>query len=327
MKTEKKLDDLTIKRAEVRAAPYKMTDGKGLFVFVHPNGSKYWRYRYRFAGKQKLLAIGVYPEVSLSEARKKLDEARRKLRDGIDPSADKRAKKREARLNAVNSFEAIAREFIKKKKATWSERYAADMLHRLDVNVFPDLGNRPIAEIEPPEILDCLRKIEARGAKDMAGRMRQICGQVFKYGVARSACRRDICADLSIAMETHRKRHMSAVKLKEVPELLRKIDSYPGELQTRIALQLIALTFVRTSELIGATWDEFDTEEAVWVISADRMKMKAEHIVPLSSQGVELVNACGSALEDDPTAARHRPEQTPRRRIQTQLQNPSEHKH
>ena len=289
MKTEKKLDDLTIKHAEIRRTPYKITDGKGLFVFVHPNGSKYWRYRYRFAGKQKLLAIGVYPEVSLSEARKKLDEARTKQRNGIDPSAEKKTKKREARMNAVNSFEAIAREFIKKKKATWSERYSADMLHRLDVNVFPDLGHRAIAEIEPPEILDCLRKIEQRGAKDMAGRMRQICGQVFKYGIARGVCRRDVCADLSIAMETHKKKHMAAVKLKELPELLHKIDGYQGDLQTRLALQFIALTFVRTSELIGATWDEFDIKESVWVIGAERMKMDREHLVPLSSQALAIV--------------------------------------
>lgn len=289
MKAEKKLDDATIRHTETRATPYKITDGKGLFVFVHPNGSKYWRYRYRFAGKQKLLAIGVYPEVTLAEARKKLDEARTKLRSGVDPSAERKAKKREAKLNAENSFEAIAREFVKKKKATWSERYSTDMLHRLDLNVFPDLGKRPLAEIEPPEILDCLRRIEQRGAKDMAGRMRQVCSQVFKYGVARGACRRDVCADLSIAMETHQKRHMAAVKLKDLPELLRKINAYTGENQTRMALQLIGLTFVRTIEIIGATWEEFDTKEAVWTVSAERMKKKNEHLVPLSPQALAII--------------------------------------
>jgi len=289
MRRETKLSDATIKHAEVKAKPYKISDGKGLFVLVHPNGSKYWRFRYRFAGKQKLLAIGVYPDTSLAEARDKLDEARAKLRKSVDPSAAKKAEKREARLSAANSFEVLAREFIKKKKASWSEHYAADMLHRLEANIFPDLGKRPIAEIEPPEILDCLRKIESRGAKDMAGRMRQICGQVFKYGVANGACKRDVCADLSIAMESHKKRNMAAVKLKELPELLHKIDGYQGELQTRFGLQLLALTFVRTAELIGATWDEFDPKEPMWVIGAERMKMDREHVVPLAPQAVAII--------------------------------------
>lgn len=283
------LDDRTIRFAEIRETPYKLTDGKGLFLLVQPNGAKYWRFRYRYAGKQKLLALGVYPEVSLSEARRGLDKARGLLRDGIDPSAQKKERRREARTKAENTFEPIARDFISKKKASWSPRYAADMLHRLEVNVFPDLGKRPIAEIEPPEILDCLRKIEARGAKDMAGRMRQICGQVFKYGVAKGACKRDVCADLSIAMESHTKRNMAAVKPKELPQLLARIDAYEGELQTRLALQLIANTFVRTSELIGATWDEFDLDEAVWCISAERMKMKTEHLVPLAPQVLDIL--------------------------------------
>jgi hypothetical protein len=247
------LQDATIRNADIRDKPHKLSDGRGLYLLVHPNGSKYWRYRYRYAGKQKLLALGVYDDVSLSEARRKLEDARSLLRNGIDPSAERKAQKREAKQKSENSFETIAREFIAKKKASWSARYSADQLHRLEVNIFPDLGKRPIAEIEPPELLECLRKVEARGANDMAGRMRQICGQVFKFGVAKGVCKRDIAADLSIAMASHKKRHMAAVKPKELPELLLKIDNYNGEFQTRLALQFIALTFVRTTELIGGT--------------------------------------------------------------------------
>lgn len=283
------LQDIIIANASVRPKPYKLTDGQGLFLLIHPNGSKYWRYRYRFAGKQKLLALGVYPHVSLSEARKALKRARAQLHDGIDPSADRQVRKREAKIRAESSFEAIAREFVVKKKASWSARYAHDQLHRLELNVFPDLGKRPIAEIEPPDLLACLRRIEARGANDMAGRTRQICGQVFKFGVAKGVCKRDIAADLSIAMTSHKKRHMAAVKPKELPALLSEIDGYDGELQTRLALQFIALTFVRTTELIGATWDEFDTAEAMWVVSDERMKMRTEHLVPLSGQALAIL--------------------------------------
>jgi integrase len=283
------LQDIIISNAVIRQKPYKLTDGQGLFVLVHPNGSKYWRYRYRFAGKQKLLALSVYPQVSLSDARKALKRARAQLQDGTDPSAERQARKREAKIRAENSFETIAREFIGKKKASWSVRYGHDQLHRLELNVFSDLGRRPIAEIEPPDLLACLRKIESRGANDMAGRMRQICGQVFKFGVAKGVCKRDIAADLSIAMAAHKKRHMPAVKPKELPALLRKIDAYDGEFQTRLALQFIALTFVRTTELIGATWNEFDFDEGMWVVSDGRMKMKTEHLVPLSRQALAIL--------------------------------------
>jgi integrase len=284
------LQDATIRNADIRDKPHKLSDGRGLYLLVHPNGSKYWRYRYRYAGKQKLLALGVYDDVSLSEARRKLEDARSLLRNGIDPSAERKAQKREAKQKSENSFETIAREFIAKKKASWSARYSADQLHRLEVNIFPDLGKRPIAEIEPPELLECLRKVEARGANDMAGRMRQICGQVFKFGVAKGVCKRDIAADLSIAMASHKKRHMAAVKPKELPELLLKIDNYNGEFQTRLALQFIALTFVRTTELIGGTWDEFDFDAAMWVVSDARMKMRTEHLVPLSPQALGILH-------------------------------------
>ncbi len=279
----------------------KLSDGGGLYLWVSADGSKYWRLRYWVAGKEKSLSLGVYPVVKLKEARQKRDSEREHLSAGLDPSTERKASKRRQQVAAANSFEAIAREWYQKQLHTWVATHANDVLRRLEGNLFPDLGACPIVEIEAPDLLACIGKIEKRGAYDLAHRVLQVSGQVFRYGIAKGYCKRDLSADLRGALTPHKAKHQPAVRPEELPTLLRAIDGYDalGDLQTRLALQLLALTFVRTGELIGATWDEFDTSAALWVIPAERMKMKTEHIVPLSAQALaileQLKEICGGS--------------------------------
>lgn len=270
---------------------YRIADSGGMYLEVHPNGSKYWRVKYRYAGKEKRIALGVYPEVTLKEARSKRDEARKLLAEGADPSLAKQSKKRARKLSAANSFESVAREWYGKQQQGWAKTHAADVLRRLEANAFPTIGHRPIKEIEPPELLMMARKIEARGAHDLAHRVLQVCGQVFRYGVATGRCARDPVPDLRGALTPHIKKNQAAIKPEELPDLMRAINTYDqtGDKQTMLALKLLALTFVRTNELIGADWSEVDLDNAVWVIPAARMKMKNEHVVPLSEQAVTIL--------------------------------------
>lgn len=287
-----RLTDVVIRNTKPGDKPIKLSDGGGLFLLIHPNGSFYWRMKYRHAGKEKLLALGVYPEVTLKQARKRRDEARKTIAEGIDPTEQRKADAREKRLAAANSFEAAAREWYAKQSPTWVATHAKDVLRRLEGNVFPLIGHRPIAEIEAPELLETVRKIEERGSHDLSHRVLAVCGQVFRYGIATGRCKRDLAADLRGALTPHKKKHQAAVRPEELPELLRLVDAYDettGDTLTRLALQLMAETFVRTSELIGAVWDEFDIDGALWIIPAARMKMKTEHIVPLSRQSIAIL--------------------------------------
>ena len=291
----------------------KLSDGGGLYLWVSADGSKYWRLRYWIAGKEKTLSLGVYPAVTLKEARGKRDSERKQLSSGLDPSAERKASKRQQRVAAANSFEAVAREWYGKQLHTWVATHAVDVMRRLEGNVFPDLGCRPIAEIEAPEVLDCIAKIEKRGAYDLAHRVLQVSGQVFRYGIAKGYCKRDLSADLRGALTPHKVKHQAAVRPEELPALLSAIDGYEaiGDRQTRLALQLLALTFVRTGELIGAVWEEIDAAAALWVIPAARMKMKTEHIVPLSNQSLaileELKGLCGGSRFVFPGRNRDKP--------------------
>jgi integrase len=270
----------------------KLADDNGLYLWVYADGRKYWRMRYWLAGKEKSLSLGVYPNVSLKAARAKRDAERRRLQEGLDPSAERRAAKERAKLATENSFEAVAREWYQKQKHIWVPRHAEDVRRRLEKNVFPFIGARPIVEIEAPELLGVMRRIEQRGAHDHAHRVLAVCGQVFRYGIATGRCSRDLTTDLRGALTPHKKTHQAAVRPEELPELLKAIASYDeiGDTQTRLALQLLALTFVRTSELIGAQWSEFDLDAGLWIIPASRMKMSAEHVVPLSRQAVDIMN-------------------------------------
>lgn len=277
-------------KAEGRAVR-KLPDVGGLQLWVYPDGRKYWRLRYWIAGKEKSLSLGVYPDVSLEEARARRDAERKRLDSGLDPSAERRAQKLRARTAAENSFEAVAREWYQKQVHTWVPGHACDVLRRLETNAFPFIGRRPISELEAPELLAAMRQIEERGAYDLAHRVLQVCGQVFRYGIATGRCSRDVAADLRGALTPHQKKHQAAVRPEELPELLRAINTYEsvGDKQTMLALQLLVLTFVRTNELIGATWAEFDMDAGIWAIPAQRMKMNAEHVVPLSRHSLAIL--------------------------------------
>jgi integrase len=269
----------------------KLHDGDGLYLWVYQDGRKYWRMRYWQAGKEKSLSLGVYPKVALSDARKKRDELRKQLQADLDPSAERKAANLRKKLAIENSFEAVAREWHGKQLHAWAPQHATAVKRHLENNIFPKLGKRPIGEIQAPELLQALRRIEDRGSYDLTHRVLQVCGQVFRYGIATGRCSRNLSTDLRGALTPHKMEHQAAVRPEELPALLRAIAKYDetGDKQTRLALQLLAQTFVRTNELIGAEWVEFDLDNATWIIPAGRMKMKAEHVVPLSWQALIML--------------------------------------
>jgi len=280
-----------IRNAKPGKKVLRLHDSGGLYLEIAPTGGRWWRFAYRFGGKRKLLSLGVLKDVPLPEARDRRDAARKLLASGIDPSDQRKAEKRATAGRAANSFEAVSREWYGKQAHAWVPTHASDVLRRLESNLFPEIGERPIAEITAPMLLAAVRKIEHRGAYDLAHRVLQVASQVFRYGVATGRCERDPAPDLRGALTPHKGKHQAAVTPEELPGLLRAIDGYGelGDKLTGYALRLLALTFVRTGELIGAEWDEFDLDAAVWIIPAARMKMKSEHVVPLSRQTVEIL--------------------------------------
>ncbi len=283
------LTDIAAKGAKPKEKLYKLSDEKGLFLSVRPNGGKYWQMKYRFDGKEKTLSFGVYPEVSLREARDKRDEARKKIKDGIDPSEEKKLAKLTRMIDAENSFEAVAREWHSKQKDRYTVKHHKAVLTRLENDAFPLLGSRPIGQIKAPELLVTVQKIEKRGAIDLAHRVLQTCGQIFRYAIATGRTDRDISADLRGALTVRKKVNHANLKEDQLPEFLQRLENYHGEPQTKIALQVLVLTFVRTSELRGMKWNELNFETAEWHIPAERMKMREKHIVPLSKQVIELL--------------------------------------
>ncbi|MDN7536344.1 tyrosine-type recombinase/integrase [Burkholderia cenocepacia] len=286
------LTDIQVRNAKASAAPYKLTDGNGTFLLVQPNGAKYWRLSYRFLGKQKTLALGVYPAVTLATARKKRDEAREQIAAGIDPGEAKKDAKRAAEIAAANSFEAVAREWYDSQRPGWSDGYAEKVLNSLEVDVFPKIGPRPIAEIDSPQMLSIVREVEARGVRETAKRILQRSRAVFQYGIMTGRCSRNPAADIdaqTVLKKGSGVQHMARVKATEIPQLMRDIDAYQGDLVTRLALRLMALTFVRTTEMIRAEWSEFDEAAAEWRVPPERMKMRDPHIVPLSQQALDVL--------------------------------------
>ena len=282
------LTDAAVRNAKQSGKPQKLSDGGGLFLLATPEGARYWRMAYRFHGRQKTLAIGVYPAVSLADARVAREAAKKLLVRGIDPSQAKKEERLAARLSAKNTFEAVSREWCDNQKEGWTARYHDHVVARLEADVFPQFGARPIAEIEPPELLDVLRKVEKRGALEIAKRLRQTVGQVFRYAIVTGRAKRDPSVDLKEALKAAgRQTHHKAMPREDLPQFLRALSTYDGEARTRLALRLVVLTFVRTTELRGARWNEIDLDAAEWRIAAERMKMRARHIVPLSRQAVE----------------------------------------
>ncbi len=279
------LSNAAVRNAKPTHRPRKLTDGRGLYLLINEAG-KYWRFNYRHDGKQRTLALGVYPDVSLAQARDRRDKARSQLAEGIDPAAAKQA----AKAATENSFEAVAREWHTKFAPGWAPHHAEKILKRFEKDVFPWIGSQPINDLAAPELLAVLHRIESRGALETAHRVHQNCGKVFRYAVATGRAQQDPSGALRGAIPPAQERHHPTItEPKRVGELLRAIAGYSGSYVTRYALQLAPLVFVRPGELRKAEWAEFDLDRAEWRIPTHKMKMKAVHIVPLSAQALSIL--------------------------------------
>ena len=286
------LTDTACKNAKPKpdGKPAKYADEKGMYLLVNQTG-KYWRLDYRYANKRKTLAIGVYPTVTLKDAREKRDVARRLLAEDIDPGEHRKVTKASKVLQAENSFEAVAREWFTKFKPTWTDGHAERIIRRLERDIFPWLGSRPIADIEAPELLTNLQRIERRGAIETAHRAMQNTSQIFRYAIATGRAKYNPAADLTGALAPTIKTSFPTITdPTKIAELLRAIDGYQGTLATQCALKLAPLVFVRPGELRQAEWGEVDLENALWVIPAARMKMREKHVVPLSRQAIAILS-------------------------------------
>jgi len=284
------LSKLLIDKTKPQAKSVRLSDGRGMYLEISPAGGKWWRFKYRFAGKERRISLGVYPDVPLAAAREKREEARRQVATGIDPGEQRKAAKVALVESTENTFEAIAREWFGLFSTKWVKGHADKIIRRLELNVFPWLGSRPIKAITAPELLAVLRRVESRGANETAHRALQVCGRVFRYAIATGRAERDPSRDLSGALAPIQERHFASItEPLAVGELLRAIDAYKGAFVTRCALRLAPLVFVRPGELRAAQWAEFDFDKSEWRIPATRMKARVQHIVPLSTQAVAIL--------------------------------------
>ena len=285
------LSDTKIRSAKAAAAQYRLVDERGLHLLVRPNGSKLWQFRYRFQGKEKTASLGQYPDVGLADARERRDAARKVLAQGADPVQVRRDIAAATLAASKITFETVAREWWTHWSATRSDSHVQYVMRRLEQNVFPAIGARPVSAIEPPELVAMVKAVAERGALDIAKRCLQMCGQVFRYAIAHGKATRNPAVDVkpSDILPSRDNENYARIDARELPILLRKIEAYQGKPTTRLAMQLMALTFVRTGELIGARWDEFDIDAARWDIPAHRMKMRTPHVVPLSAQAVDVL--------------------------------------
>ena len=284
------LTDTEIRKAKPRERAYPLSDGAGLYLSVTPSGGKLWRWGYIFKGKEKLMSFGRYPDVPLSAARERHGAARRLLASGTDPMAARKAEKASESLQA-ETFERVAFLWLAHWRTDKSPRHADTVRRRIEANILPSIGGRPVREIEAPELVAMVKRIEARGVSDLAKRALETVGQVFRFAIAHGYASRNPASDIKPrdVLKPTRKTNLARIDGKQLPDLLRKIEVYQGTHLTRFAIKLMALTFVRTSELIGAEWAEFDLPAARWDIPAERMKMKTPHIVPLAGQTLEIL--------------------------------------
>jgi integrase len=283
-------NDTAFRNAKPREKPFKLSDGGGLYLLVQPNAAKLWRLAYRFDGRQKLLALGVYPATSLAEARAKRDAAKKFLAEGSDPSVERKSERRAAKLSRRNTFKAVAQELMEKFEKEGDAKATLKKKKWLLDFAIAELGSRPIAEIKAPELLDALRKIEKRGRFETAGRVRSTAGAVFRYAIATGRAERDPSGDLRGALITPTVTHRATiVEPSAIGALLRAIDDFDGQPTTRAALRLAPLLFVRPGELRKAEWTEFNFHDAEWRIPAKKMKMGREHRVPLAKQSLVIL--------------------------------------
>jgi integrase len=286
------LTDTEIKKAKAKEKAYSMGDGGGLYLWVKPTGGKLWRWSYRFDGKEKLMSLGKYPDVSLAQARERHSEARKLFATGVDPMAQRKAEKTAEKAAIENSFQSVAAQWLVHWQVGKSPRHVEYIKRRMDAGILPCLGPRPIAEIEAPELVAMVNAIQDRGARDIAKRALETVGQIFRYSIAHGYSKRNPASEIrpSDILRSTRKVNYSRADARELPALLRNIEVYQGTHVTRLAIKLMSLTFVRTSELIGAKWTEFDLEAGRWDIPPERMKMRTPHIVPLTSQALEVLD-------------------------------------
>ncbi|QDK17368.1 DUF4102 domain-containing protein [Leclercia adecarboxylata] len=283
------LTNLQIKSATPGETDYTLTDGSGLFMIIKPNGSKLWRFRYRREGKLRRLSLGAYPLITLSQARSKAADARAKLAQGISPVDERREEKEASKV--INSFEGVCLEWQATRKATWSEVYADDTKRLFERNVFPVLGKRPIGDIEPLELLELLRKIENRGANELATKVRRRCGEVYAYAIVTGRAKYNPARDLATAMQRFQRGHYPSLNASELPAFLAVLDTTTGNIMVNFAVRLLMLTGLRPGELRKGEWSEVDFDNALWEIPAERMKARRPHLVPLSTQTIELLRS------------------------------------
>lgn len=283
------LTDLEIRRSKPREKSYTLNDGNGLSLLIEPNGSKGWRFRYRFDGKPKMLSLGTYPTISLTDARQKRDEAKKLVVTGINPS-EVRKREKQDRQNAIgNTFESIAREWYEKRFDRWSASYAEEMIKTFEIDVFPYIGNRPIAEIKPMELMGVLSLLDERGATEKLRKVRQRCGEVWRYAIVTGRADYNPAPDLVSAFAPHKKEHYAFLKSDELPEFFRVLNTYSGSFLVKTAMRLQILTGLRPGELRQAEWTEIDFEKKIWEVPAERMKKRRPHCVPLPEQAIYLL--------------------------------------
>lgn len=284
-----KLTARQVDTSKAKDKPYKLSDGGGLYLLVNPNGARYWRLKYRVAGKEKSLALGVYPEVSLADARQKRAEAKKVLAAGGDPGQEKQEKKHARAMAVSNSFERLALEWHEHKSMNWSAGYASDILEYLRKDIFPYIGSRSITDIKPVDMLAVLRKMEQRGILDKLKKTRQACRQIFTYAVITGRAEHNPVVDLASTLKAPKQKHFPHLSVEQIPDFLRALNDYSGSVVTRNATRLLMLTGLRTIELRASEWVDIDFDKGIWNIPAERMKMRRPHLVPISTQVRELL--------------------------------------
>ena len=292
------LTSLAVKQAQPAGKTKRLYDERGLYLEISPAGGKWWRLKYRFAGKEKRLSLGVYPDISLKEARAARDEARRLIAQGVDPNARRKEISRQRVADAENSFEVVAREWFQKQAPIWSDIHQKNVISKLEKNIFPYLGDETVAAVSAPNLLRVLRKIEERGAIETAHRTLSICGQVFRYAIATARAERDVAADLKGALPPVKRKHLPAIVDPErLSTLLLEIDGYSGTLPVQCALKLAPLVFLRPGELRKAKWSDINLDDATWSFIV--RKTMTPLIIPLAKQSVEILR------ELEPVSGRH----------------------
>lgn len=283
------LTDLEIRRSKPLDKPYTLNDGNGLSLLIEPNGSKGWRFRYRFDGKPKMLSLGTYPLTSLTEARQKRDEAKKLVASGINPSDVRKRDKQDRQNEISNTFEAIAREWYEKRIERWSAGYAEEMMKTFEADVFPYIGGRPIADIKPMELMGVLSRLDERGATEKLRKVRQRCGEVWRYAIVTGRAEYNPAPDLASAFSPHKKEHYAFLKTEDLPEFFRTLNTYSGSIVVKLAMRLQVLTGLRPGELRQGEWSEIDFDKRIWEVPPARMKKRRPHCVPLSDQAIAIL--------------------------------------